>query len=415
MEDFADRSARFKYDFTTRDHDLFKMKKLFILICLFTFTSLFACAQAIAIKSRIANHELFVPVRLAAAPGDTLNFMFDSGAGTILMDSAAARRLHVTPSSGHDVIGAGGTAAMNAANDLSLLVGSIRLNGITAVISDLSGISAIMGLRMDGIIGYDILKRYPRAIDMDRQQIVIYPEQRDLPQQKGSPLSFIFFPQIPFLPEVRANFTASNGRTYTGDYLLDTGAGLTALLNTPYIEAESLDALPGKRMTVRTEGVTGLSERTITRITSFAFSGFRFNNLPVQQARTHGGISAIAGIAGLLGNELLYRFNLLFDYPGRAIYLTPNRQYRTPVEFPLCGFQLKTDGQHLWITHLVAESPEAAAGMQENEEVLRINGKPALSLIQARALLKQTGKVVHLTLRQHGHVSQIAVKLFPRV
>ena len=378
-------------------------------------TAFFAYGQAVTIKFRIANHELFIPVRLAVAPGDTLNFMFDSGAGTTLVDSAAASRLQVSATAGHEVTSAGGTAAMKMTNDLSLLLGSIRLDGLTAVISDLSGASAIMGLRMDGIIGYDILKRYPLSIDMDRQHIIIYSREQDLPLQGGTPLSFVFFPQIPFLPEIRASFTASNGQTYTGNYLLDTGAGLTALLNTPYIATENLDALPGKRMTVRTEGVTGPSERTIIRIATFGFSGFLFNDLPVQLARTHGGISAITGVAGLLGNELLYRFNLLFDYPRQAIYLTPNRQYRTPIEFPLCGFQLKTDGHRLWIAHLVADSPEAATGMKENEEVLRIDGKQGLSLSQAQALLKQAGKVVHLTLRQNGHVIQIAVKLVPRV
>ncbi len=341
------------------------MKKLLTLTSLFIYTALFAGAQSVPVRFRIFNHELFVPVRLTVAPGDTLNFMFDSGAGTTLLDSTAARRLRIAPASGQEVTGAGGVATMKVATGLSLRVGSIRLDGLTAVISDLSNASAIMGLRMDGIIGYDILKRYPLAIDMARQQIIIYPAHKDLPQQKGTPLSFVFFPQIPFLPEIRASFTSSDGHTYTGDYLLDTGAGLTALLNTPYIKTEHLDALPGKQMLIRTEGVTGPSERTITRIASFAFSGFHFDDLPIQLARTPAGNSAIAGIAGLLGNELLYRFNLLFDYPNGAIYLTPNQQYRKPVEFPLCGFQLKTDGHHLWIAHLVADSPEASAGMQE--------------------------------------------------
>ena len=268
---------------------------------------------------------------------------------------------------------------------------------------------------MDGIIGYDVLKHYPLAIDIDRQQLTIYTRHEDLPQQQGTPLSFVFFPQIPFLPEIRASFTASDGKTFSGDYLLDTGAGLTALLNTPYMKTEHLDVPPGKQMTFRTEGVTGVSERSITRITSFTFSGFRFNDLPIQLARTTAGISAMTGVAGLLGNELLYRFNLFFDYPDGTICLTPNGHYHEPMEFPLCGFHLKADRHRLWVAHLVADSPEVAAGMRENGEVLRIDGKLGLSLLQARILLKQTGKVVHLTLRQHGHVSQLAVKLVPRV
>lgn len=391
------------------------MKKLLILTLLLGNAALFARAQPVAVKFRLISHELFIPVRLTFAPGDTLNFMFDSGAGTTLLDSAAALRLQVSSSSGQEVTGAGGAATMKVTYGLSLWVGGLRLDGLTAVISDLSKASGIMGLRMDGIIGYDVLKRYPLAIDMDRQLLIIYSAHKDLPQQKGMPLSFVFYPQIPFLPEVRAAFTASDGKTFSGDYLLDTGAGLTALLNTPYIKTEHLDALPGKQMTFRTEGVTGPGERSITRIASFTFSGFRFNDLPVQLARTPAGISAMTGVAGLLGNELMYRFNLFFDYPDGTIYLAPNGHYNDAMEFPLCGFQLKTDGHHLWIAHLVADSPEAAAGMQENEEVLRIDGKQRLSLLQARALLKQAGKVVQPTLRQHGHVSQIAVKLTPRV
>lgn len=392
-----------------------KMKKLIILFSLITGKIYFACGQQAAIPFRSANHELFIPVCLAAAPGDTLNFMFDSGAGKTLLDSAAARRLQVTPSAIHQVTGAGGTTTMKVANGLTLLIGNIRLDSITAVISDLSEASAIMGLRMDGIIGYDVLRRYPLEVNMDQQRIIIYSASRDLPKVKGTPLSFRFFPQIPFLPEIRASFKARNGKTYSGDYLLDSGAGLTALLNTPYVQAEQLDALPGKRMTLRTAGVTVPSERTVTRIDAFSFSGFHFEDLPIQLARTQGGISALPQIAGLLGNELLYRFNLLFDFPDQAIYLSPNRQYPAPMAFPLCGFQLKTDGHRLWVAHLVANSPEAAAGMRENEEVLQIDGHRGLTLQQARALLQQAGKVIHLTLRQGRRVSQIVVRLTPRV
>ena len=120
------------------------MKKLLIQTFLLIHTALFARAQPVAVKFRIISHELFIPVRLTLAQGDTLNFMFDSGAGTTLLDSAAAVRLHLSATSGQEVTGAGGNARMKVVNDLSLAIGSIRLDSLTVVVCDLSKASAIM-------------------------------------------------------------------------------------------------------------------------------------------------------------------------------------------------------------------------------------------------------------------------------
>lgn len=393
----------------------YNMKQLIFIIYLIVSIRFSIAAQEVHIKFLQANHELFIPISLTAAPKEKLYMMFDSGAGTMLLDSALAARLGLHMNSENAVTGAGDSKRMRTASGIPVGIGGVKLENVDAVITDLSRSSAIMGVHMDGIIGYDILKRYPVLLDMDKQEIVIYQSSPPLPSKPWVRLPFNFYPEIPFLPQVRASFTTTDGKVFPGNYLLDTGAGLTALLNRPYVRDQNLEQLPGKRLLIRTEGLTGFSDRTVVRINSFDFSGFHFSPLPLQFARTPGGISNMTGISGLLGNEFLYRFNLLFDYPQNSIYVMPNHRYQEPIEFPVCGFQLKAEGKRIVVAHLVPGSEEEKAGMRENDEVLTIDDRSGLSLLDARKLLNRQGKTVFLLLRQHENEKKITIRLMSRV
>jgi hypothetical protein len=44
---------------------------------------------------------------------------------------------------------------------------------------------------------------------------------------------------------------------------------------------------------------------------------------------------------GLIGSEALSRFNLIFDYPGERIFITPNQHYAVPITADRSGLLVR--------------------------------------------------------------------------
>ncbi len=278
------------------------------------FSSSTAFAQIASVRLELYNHQVWLKAGLTGTTADTLNFLFDSGAGTALLDSAVARQLFKDGKFGQITgTGAGGSTPMQVLDNQSIYLGGVKVDSVKLLVNNLGNLSATLGRKLDGIIGYDLLKRYVTRVDLDQQTLTLYPDIRDLKEAKGQALAFEFSPEIGFLPRISCSFTTLAGKKYSGWFFLDSGAGLTTLLNTPFVDANKLLTTSGKTLQLKTVGMTSASKRYLARIRDFSFSGYVFKDVPVSMARVTAGVSALEGYAGLLGNEFLFRFNMTFD------------------------------------------------------------------------------------------------------
>lgn len=374
-----------------------------------------AFAQLTSLKLELYNHQVWFKAGLKGTGADTLNFLFDSGAGTALLDSAVAARIFKDRTFGQvDATGAGGATHMQVLDNESLDVGGLRIDSINFLVNNLRNLSAMVGRKLDGIIGYDLLKKYVTRIDLDRQTLTLYSDIQNLKEEKGRPLAFEYSPEISFLPRINCSFTTLAGQQYSGWFFLDSGAGLTTLLNTPFVDAHKLLTTSGKTLQLKTVGMTGSSDRYLARVKDFGFCGYVFKDVPVSLSQVSSGVSSMENYAGLLGNEFLFRFNMTFDYPHDAIYLQPNKYYSAPFDFPLCGFTVKLEHGEVYIAAIAPDAPEKAQGLSIGDQVIGVNGKNNLSIAEIRELLKQPGKVV-LKVRQGNAEKAFEIPLYPRI
>ena len=97
----------------------------------------------------------------------------DTGASTTLLDAATAQRLGIATVPIPAVTGAGGTAETRAGTLRSLKLGAVEQRDLAVVVAPLAALNAALGTRLDGIVGYNFLRRYRVTIDYRGERLLL--------------------------------------------------------------------------------------------------------------------------------------------------------------------------------------------------------------------------------------------------
>jgi hypothetical protein len=99
-----------------------------------------------------------------------LNFLFDTGATPSVLDPRVAKKLHlITEPTPIAVVG--GSVQGQTATVASLQIGPITRENVTVSVQDLTSIQNVLPIRLDGIVGLDVLGQSTFVIDYESRQI----------------------------------------------------------------------------------------------------------------------------------------------------------------------------------------------------------------------------------------------------
>jgi predicted aspartyl protease len=101
-------------------------------------------------------------------------FVLDTGAGGTIVSPALAKKLDLKPDDNAKpakATGAGGQIEIQFAEVNSIQVGSTRVAAIQVGIMDLGVVSNAIETELDGIIGYNFLKKFRLVIDYPKQTV----------------------------------------------------------------------------------------------------------------------------------------------------------------------------------------------------------------------------------------------------
>ena len=122
-----------------------------------------------SVPFELVGEKIFMKARINGSA--EINLQFDTGAGSTVIDSAAAVALGLTTRGQTQNEGAGGTSTVPVSLANVIEVQGLKLEGIPLLHFDLG---EYLGTRRDAIIGYDMLQRYVVKIDYDRNTIEFY-------------------------------------------------------------------------------------------------------------------------------------------------------------------------------------------------------------------------------------------------
>ncbi len=290
---------------------------------------------------------------------------------------------------------------------MQLRVGTVTLDSIRMQVNNYDILSDVYGVHVDGILGYTFFSRYLVRVDYDDSRIDIY-SQGPVKYPKGG---YLLRPQLLGLPMMDGRL--NDARDINTRFYFDTGAGLCLLFSSEFT-ADSAVFGPKKKRPVRAEGagLGGKKEMQLTTLKNFSIGPFRFHQIPTYVFDDSYGVTNYPQLGGLIGNDLLRRFNLILNYARSEIYLVPNGSFNEPFDYSYSGVTIALIAGKIMVTDVMKDSPGEKAGFRVGDMVLEVNGDAGQDLLVYQGLLRTIGPRVHVRVRrEEGEVAFLSLKV----
>lgn len=274
----------------------------------------------------------------------------------------------------------------------------------------------LIGMEVHGLIGASIFSKYVVKINYKTRTITLYnPNLSKPPSQKYTKIPIEVIKNKPYINVKTANISTDKPKDLK--LLIDTGASLPLLLH-----CDSSTGVVVPPTVVKGNigvGLGGYLEGYIGRIHELKFGPFKLNGVisNFQSLESMIDTTPLKERNGILGNEILSRFEVVIDYRNELLYLKPNKNYKKAFKFDRSGLMIIVGGKNLKtfiVNEVIEGSPAYKAGVQVGDEIRRCNWSLAgyLSLKSlSDILMKKEGKKINLVLRRNGKRLKVSFRL----
>jgi hypothetical protein len=190
------------------------------------------------------------------------------------------------------------------------------------------------------------------------------------------------------------------------ELLLDTGTNLTQL---PAEVWKQLTNDWHPRRVLCGAASTGNVESTscFARLDSMNLESIKIECAAVRfQKNQKAGVFSEPNAVGLMGTDVLKRFVVTVDFPNGEVFLSPSSTYQVATsDYTIVGIQFLKRAAAYFVASTWEGSPAELAGVQTGDEIVAIQGRPAVTLsnIDLHNLLHGVpDSRVKLTLRRAG-------------
>jgi hypothetical protein len=374
------------------------MKRIVIVIAMFCANaSCFAQEEFVPPQARLLARIPFIQISggivIVKAQlddfADSLNFVFDTGSGGISLDSITANYLNLKfTKSDKTIRGIAGIKMVEFANDHILKFVGLQVSHLDFHINDYELLTSVYGIRIDGIIGYSFLRRYIVRIDYDSQIIEVYsPGTYKYP--KGG---YLLKPNFSTLPLQTA--TINDNRAITSRFIFDTGAGLSFLLSKDYVDDSTVFKKGRKFYPTQAEGLGGKRLMTLAIGNEVKIGPYKFKKVPVHIFEDDFNVTSYPLLGGLIGNDILRRFNVVINYPEQSIHLKPNSHYNEPFDYSYTGLGIYLIDGEIRVIDIMENSPGDKAGFKAGDIIFSVESNATKNIQTYKNLFQNSiGKI----------------------
>lgn len=337
---------------------------------------------------------------------DTLNFILDTGSSGISLDSTTVDYLKLKPTPTDKTIrGIAGIRKVSFLFNQQLRFPGLNVDSLNFHINDYGILTAVYGERIDGIIGYSVLSRYIIKLDYDSMKLS-FCTPGTIRYPRGG---YLLKPTINQL--IAQQLRIRDEAAITTKFLYDMGAGVCMLLTKDFVADSSFLDKRKKRWIKEGEGLGGKIDMELIVMKEVKLGPYRFRNVPVYIFDDENNVTSYPYMGGLIGNDILRRFNVILNYPGNDVYLTPNSHYAESFDYSYSGVELYFVEGLIIVGDVAKGSPAEAAGIKEGDEVIAINKNFSQNLNQYKIALQAPNEKIKLILRRDNVMREIEFKV----
>ena len=347
---------------------------------------------------------IIVKAKLENLP-DSLNFILDTGSGGISLDSTTCATYHLKPTPSDTTIrGMGGEHKVSFLFNKQLHFPGLTVSKLNFHINNYEVLSSVYGEKIDGIIGYSFFNRYIVKINFDSAYITVY-RPGELNYPRGGTILRPSFTTLPI-----QNLTFKDKKKQDFNFYFDTGAGLCFLLSEQYAKDSSILLSKRKPFHTQAEGMGGRLQMRLTVVKMVQIGNYRFRNVPTYLFNDEFKVTSYPFVGGLLGNDLLRRFNLIINYPKKEIHLQPNTHFNEPFDYAYTGMAIYYNEGIIIVEDIITGSPADKAGLKVDDVIIGVSNNFTNNIMAYKTILQSSNEKIRITLRRNEVLMQVTIK-----
>ncbi|MEP7254435.1 MAG: aspartyl protease family protein [Ferruginibacter sp.] len=346
---------------------------------------------------------MVIQAKFANVP-DTLNFILDTGSGGISLDSSTCVEFNIplTPSD-TTITGIGGIRKVSFAFDQTLNLPGLKVEHLNFHVNDYEVLTSVYGEKVDGIIGYSFFSRYIVKINFDSSMLEVYlPGKIDYPKQ-----GVMLHPAFTNLPIQWLNIKDKARLGF--NFYIDTGAGLCLLLNDKFVKDSNILLSRRRPVLTQAEGMGGKLQMRLTVIKEVKVGPYKFHSVPTYLYKDDYNVTSYPFTGGLLGNDLLRRFNIVFNYPNHEIHLSPNSHFSENFDYAYTGLGIYYVDGKIIVEDVIPGSPADKAHFKLNDEVISVDKNVSLNMQMYKNILQTPNMSIKVIVKRDGVLKELSI------
>jgi hypothetical protein len=336
---------------------------------------------------------------------DSFNFILDTGSGGISLDSATCSEFDIaTTQTDTTITGIAGVRKVHFVFGKSLKLPGLTVDKLNFHINDYDVLSSVYGEKIDGIIGYSFFSRYIVRVNFDSLQIEIYSPGKISYPGRGS-LLYPIFTALPI-----QYMQVKDRRKIPFNFYIDTGAGLCFLMSERFAKDSSVLLSKRKPLVTQAEGMGGMLKMRLTIVKEVKLGPYRFHKVPTYLYQDDNNVTSYPFTGGLVGNEILRRFNVVYNYPQREIYLEPNSHFNDQFDYAYTGLGVYYVHGKVLVVDVIKDSPAEKAGLKIDDEIISIENNFSGNIQQYKNILQVPNQRLYMIVKRGKNLLNLSIK-----
>ena len=252
------------------------------------------------------------------------------------------------------------------------------LTGQTYVL-DLGGFEDGMGVHFDCVLGLPLFAHYVVEIDFAKRQLMLYDPRGFEYSGPGHRVPL----RVAVPPTIEAGVITPDGRTVKATVGLDLGSDAIFDFQPSFQSVHHVLSAGQAEVPIDEIGLGGIFHMSIVRLPSVEIAGYKLDKPLVAFMHTSPGPSLSAN-DGYVGNALMRRFTVIFDYSRERVIFEPNSSFGDPFKGNMTGIKVNPESdptRGFEVVYVEERSPAAKAGLHEGDTIVEIGGVPCSSLM----------------------------------